>query len=158
MKTLEEMLLQRLDKWRPSGPRETLELAHPDSGWKVRLCADSADALACRLWEVQLDRTAPLPAEVSLAERAARTAGRVTGLLEPLRLVEIDSPRGVAQLRSSGPQQRGEDLFYYEVVLHAGGAASLRRFHASRNNPTREQVAFVLTHEALVKLVADLTA
>jgi hypothetical protein len=121
------------------------------------VCADAADALACRLWEVQIDRTAPLSAELPLAERAARTAGRVTGLLEPLRLVEID-PQGVAQLRSSGPQQRGDDLFYYEVLLRADGGSSLRRFHASRTSASREQVAFALTHEALAKLVADLTA
>src|SRR5438105_9891333 len=104
MKSLDEPLLQNLARWRPNSPHEVLEVAHPDSGWTVALVADTVDALAGRWWEARLTRSAPEPEgarAVSLAQRAERIAGRVTGLLEPLRLVEVDTERGTAQLRSS---------------------------------------------------------
>jgi hypothetical protein len=86
-------------------------------------------------------------------------ADRATGLLEDLKVVEVDRPRGQALLRSEAPVSRGEDLFYYEVLLTATGAANLRRYSAPNQGPgKREQVAFALTHEALAKLSRDLTA
>ena len=43
--------------------------------------------------------------------------------MEPLRLIEVDAERDTALLRSTAPQQRGDDLFYYEVQLKSGGAS-----------------------------------
>jgi hypothetical protein len=158
MKSLDALLLEKLANWRPDNARQVLHLDHADSGWVADVEADAVDALGCRLWQLRLCRAAPLAWAAPLAERAGQIAGRVTGLLEPLRLVEVDAERGVAQLRSVGPARRGDDLLYYEVELHADGAANLHRFQGSRSGPARRQVAFVLTHEALAKLVADLTA
>ena len=88
---------------------------------------------------------------------AERLAARATGLMEPLRLIEVDADRETALLRSATPQRRGDDLFYYEVLLHGRGA-DVRRYQSSATGGTREQIAFPLTHEALAKLAADLTA
>src|SRR5262249_22519771 len=98
------------------------------------------------------------PAGNSLSAWAERVAGRVTGLLEPLKVVEVDAERGEALLRSDQPTQRGEKLFYYEVLLQNTTAASVRRYRALPGNGRREQVAFALTKEALAKFVADLAA
>jgi hypothetical protein len=155
--TLAETLLQRLAKWRPDSGRQNLEVAHPESGWTVSLQAGHVEALGCRLWEVALKPTAAA-AQTDLKGRAEQLAGRVTGLLEPLSVVEVDATQGVAQLRSDKPGHWGDGQFYYEILLHADGGTSVRRYQAPDKDQTRrQQVPFALTHEALAKLVTDLT-
>ena len=63
-----------------------------------------------------------------LETRAEQVCQRVTGLLEPLRLVEVDAPRQSALLRSEQPGQRGDERFYYEVLLDGDGGATVRRY------------------------------
>jgi hypothetical protein len=156
--TLDELLLEKLAKWRPDSERQTLDVAHPESGWTVALTADRIDSVGCQFWEVTFAHDPPQQT-ADLKARAEAGAARVTGLLESLRFVELDGTRQVALLRSNSPSQRGEGLFYYEVLLQADGTTSLRRYQASRGGETRrQQVPFALTHEALAKIVADLTA
>jgi len=156
--TLDEALLQKLARWRPDSGRQTLEVAHPDSGWAVSLSASQVELLGARLWEVALRRSTPL-AGGDLGARAAQVARRATGLLEPLKVLEVDTTRDVALLRSDKPGQWGEGRFYYELLLQADGAVTVRRYQTpDRGEPRRQQVAFTLTHEALAKLVRDLTA
>src|SRR5437762_2951693 len=114
--TLDERLLQGLAEWRPDAGRQTLNVPD-DSGWTVSVAADQHDALATRVWEVALRRAGTNPIDVSAW--AAGAVNRVTGLLEPLRLVEVDPTLGVAQLRSESPAQRHDDRYYYEVLLHS---------------------------------------
>jgi hypothetical protein len=85
-------------------------------------------------------------------------ARRVTGLMEPLRVLEIDIQRNEALLRSNEPTRRSADLFYYEVLLKGTQAASVRRYQGNPDGGRREQVPFGLTHEALAKLIGDLVA
>jgi hypothetical protein len=154
--TLNEILLQKLAEWRPAA-RQTLTVA--EAGWTVALSADRCDELGCLVWEVTFTRTASSEVATPLRTWAERVADRATGLLENLQLLEVDPLRNQAQLRSDEPAQRGPDVFYYEVLLNGGGDASVRRFRANRiSGQRREQVAFALTHEALAKLVADVTA
>ena len=95
----------------------------------------------------------------ALRSWAERVAGRATGLLEPLRLVEVDGARDEALLRSEQPARRDEQLHYYEVVLRGRGEADVRRYQASHQpGSRREQVPFALTHEAVATLASDLTA
>jgi len=125
-------------------------------GVGVSLTAEKVDTLACQLREVRVTRTnAP---EGPLQERAAALAARVTGLLEPLRLLEVDDERGAALLRSESPAKHGTDLRYYEVTLKRDGSASVTRYQSSRGASKRQQTPFALTHEGLTKLVRDLCA
>jgi hypothetical protein len=77
--------------------------------------------------------------------------------MEPLRVIEIDQPIGKALLRSETPSLRDGKAFYYELVLERTNRsrATLHRY-AGQNGEKREAVAFVLTHDAVVKLVKDL--
>jgi len=152
--TLEELLLQKLADWRPAGPGQALTINHPESGRGLSVSAERVDSLASRLTEVRLTCTAAR--EVGLKEQAEAIAGRVTGLLEPLAVLEVDGERHTALLRSQAPAKRGEDLQYYEVTRHADGTTLVRRYQARRDSGKREAVAFTLTHEALGKLVRDL--
>lgn len=151
--TLDETLLQNLAEWRPDSDRPTLTLADADSGWRIDLTAEKNDDIGCRVTELSLSGPAPS----DLRAWAGRTAERATGLLEPLVLHELDTAGGVALLRSRTPAQRGDTLSYYELALKAAGSADLRRYQA-RPGSRREQVPFALTHEALGKVVGDLTA
>jgi hypothetical protein len=155
--TLDELLLQKLAKWRPDSGRQTLDVQDPASGWAVAVTAGQVEALGCCLWELALrnDRGAP---NADLRSRADQVAARATGLLEPLTLLEVDTARNVALLRSEAPGQWGAGRFYYEVLLEGGGTTSVRRYQApGPEEPRRQQVPFTLTHEALAKLVRDLT-
>ena len=154
--TLEETLLQKLAEWRFDNGRQTLTVAHPETGWTATVAADCGDRVGCRVWE--LNQTRPESAlSDDLKTRAERLAGRATGLMEPLRLIEVDAQGDTALLRSAAPQKRGDDLFYYEVLLRNAGAG-VRRYQASTKSGTRQQIVFPLTHEALAKLGADLTS
>jgi hypothetical protein len=154
--TLNEALLEKLADWRCDSGRQTLTVAHPESGWTAAVTADCADRVGCGVWEFTLTRPGAAP-EADLRGRAKRVAARVTGLLEPLRLVEVDAGHDAALLRSAAPKRRGDDLYYYEVELKSG-AAGVRRYQGSTTGATRQQIAFPLTHEALAKLAGDLTA
>jgi hypothetical protein len=156
--TLDEVLLQKLAKWRPDSAGQTLDVQDAEAAWTVTLNAEHVDMVGCRLREMSLRPTRETPA-VDLKDRAERITSRVTGLLETLRLLEVDGTRNVALLRSDKPGQRGDERFYYEVLLEGSGALVLRRYQAPRGGESRrQQVPFTLTHEALANLVRDLIA
>jgi hypothetical protein len=153
--SLDETLQRKLADWRPPDGRHTLTVEH--DGWAVAVTADRVDSVGCQLWEVAVSRPS-VPLTADLKARGEQLAGRITVLLGPLRLCEVDTTRGTAQLRSESPRQRGEQRSYFELLLQADGAASLRRYQVDAASPRREQAAFPLTHEALAHLAADLTA
>jgi hypothetical protein len=154
--SLAETLLEKLARWRPDG-RQTLDLTDVQSGWTVSVDAGHVETLGSRLWEVTLRRPVPLSI-TELETHARQVAERITGLLEPLQVVEVDTTTdGVALLRSDKAAAWGEGLFYYELHLRAD-RASLRRYQApGPDQPHRRQVPFTLTHEVLARLVADLS-
>jgi hypothetical protein len=157
--TLDETVLRKLASWRPArGSRQTLAVPDEGSGWAVNLVVDRHDELGSAFWEVTLQRVAPTRREGSLEHWAKGVAERVTGLLEPLEILEIDNLRNEALVRSNRPTQRGAELFYYEILLKGTQTAQIRRYQGSPGVGRREQVSFVLTHEAFAKLAQDITA
>lgn len=151
-----EALLGRLSEWRPREGRQSLLVVDEATGWATTLTVERADQLGCLVWELAMRKNAA--AALPLAEWAPRVADQSTGLLETLKVVEIDPARGEALLRSEAPVSHGEQVLYYEVMLGSTGHASLRRYAAPRTGAgKREQAAFALTHEAIAKLAVDLT-
>jgi hypothetical protein len=148
-----------LAAWQPYGPgRHSWTHALPAAGWAVHLEADKADAVGSVVWELTMTRTGPAPSGLTTRAWADRTAGRVTGLLEPLKVVEIDDAAGEAILRSTAPSQKGPSVGYYEVALSGTSRATVRRYQADRSAGTpRAQVGFALTHEVMAKHVEDVT-
>jgi len=147
--TLEKTLRRHLSEKDLGG----FHVSHGD--WSITLLADQNDSLSCSLHELTLDRATPIGEE--LDAWAARIAATATGLLEPLRLVEVDRPLGQALLRSAAPSVKDGKAFYYELVLERGSRsrASLHRY-AGQVGEKREAVTYVLTHDAVVKLVYDI--
>ena len=151
--TLENTLLEKLSEWRPRPGRQDLHVA--GEGWHVTVTADRSDVLGCLLWELNLQRDGSGGTDVQTW--ATNAAARISGLMEPLKVVEVDSSRQAAQLRSESPLERGEKRYYYELLLNGLGVATLRRFQTLHGGGRREQITYALTHEALTKLVGDLT-
>jgi hypothetical protein len=151
-----EAVLGKLADWRPPEGRQSLTISGEAGVWATTLTVDRADQVGCLVWELSLRKGAP--AAFSLNDWAKRVAERSTGLLESLKVVEIDAVRGEALLRSESPVARAEQVSYYEVLLGSAGHAALRRFVGPRIGPgKRQQTAFALTHEAIAKLAFDLS-
>lgn len=158
--TLDETLLPRLADWRPAGPGpHAFGSALTPPGWTLSLTAAQAESLGCLVTELVVRRAhAPAADAAALTQWAVRCAERITGLLEPLKVIEVDATRSEALLRSETPVVRGEHLLYYELLLQGTQTGTLRRFRASKaGGNRRETVSFALTHEAIAKLAADLT-
>jgi hypothetical protein len=128
------------------------------AGWALTVTANRRDDVGCVLEEVVLQATLGPAArrDATLTSWARRAAERVRGLLEPLRVVEIDLLRNEALLRSDEPARRGEDVAYHEILLQGTTRATLRRYQASCQAGQRKQVPFALTHEALAQVATDL--
>jgi hypothetical protein len=154
-----ETLLAKLADWHNTGPgRHTRTHLDESTGWGLTLTADRFDELSCLVWELSLRRSSPRPADAdALAAWAARIADRVSTLAEPVVVHEVDPSRNEALLRSKEPSRRNDQLFYHELLLRGINQVSVRRYQGSPAGAKREQVAFPLTHEALAKLVQDLT-
>jgi hypothetical protein len=156
---LAETLLPKIGDWRPAEEgRPSASITLPEHGWTVNLSADRVDTLGVALHRLEAVRDAALPADPAALEAHARkAAGRVTGLLEPLRLIEIDRPREIVLLRSEAPPTKGENVLYYEVEYQGRNRVTVQRYSASKKSPAgRDAVPFTLTHEVLAKLVDDL--
>ncbi|QEL16035.1 hypothetical protein [Limnoglobus roseus] len=155
--TLAESLEPRLSNWTPTA-RETWEEAFADAGWTVGLTADHNGVVGTRAWELTLARTGETPAGLTTQAWAEKIAARSSGLLERIKLLEVDAVRDEAILRSDTPSKKGDVVSYYEIILHGTNKAAVRRYSADRKAGTkREQVAFAVTHETLMKLVNDIT-
>jgi hypothetical protein len=152
--TLASTVREKLSEWRPAAGRQELLVATEEGS--LILNADRREELGCLVWELTA-RPADRAAR-TLSAWAERIVDRVTGLLEPLKVVEIDVERNEAILRSEKPSSRKDQLFYYEVMLHGTTQATLRRYQAPVTNGRRDQITFALTHEAIAKLAGDLTA
>ena len=151
--TLAESLLRSLGENEERG-RHTMTVRLP--GWDVQVLAERADTLAALVRELVLERAGGAPAGLTLRGWAEGVAARATGLMEPLKVLEVDDARGEALLRSTAPATKGEAVAYYEVKLLGTARAEVRRFAATRTAGGRDQVAFALTHEVLAKLAGDI--
>jgi hypothetical protein len=148
---LNETISRQLDEWQPAEGRSTLNLN--EAGSSIAVTADRNDELGTLAWEVAVKRPAPTGGVKAWAERCAE---HVTGLPEPLKVLEIDGKRDEAMLRSSKATRRGDSRYYYEAVLNGKGEGTLRRYQSTGTR--RTQVTFPITHEALGRVVEGLVS
>jgi len=154
--TLGETLHKSLSEWPAStdGPHERSAVG---GGWAATVSAETVDTVGAKLNRIDLTRTDPAPEGTTLGGWADGVARRATGLLERLKVHEVDTTHDTAVLRSDGPTVKGGVAGYYEVVLKGTDQASVSRYQADRTAGTpREQVPFTLTHEAIAKLADDI--
>lgn len=153
--TLENMLPKKLADAAAAG-QAAAAVSH--QGWTARLQPEAHDALSCALGELALERDAPA-ADGDPRAWGERISRKVTGLLEPLKLLEADAARHVAVLRSAVPTAKDPGLHYTEVELHGTNRATVRRFRGFHEaGKKREPIPFTVTYEALAKLIDDVIA
>jgi len=155
MNSLAEQVQRSLSEWKPTGGgRRVFATAYPEAGWNFTATFEKAETVGGSAWESALQRIGDTPAALTLKSWAERSANRVSGLLESLKLYEIDDANGTALLRSDGPQARGTARSYYELTLTGTTAASLKRYQADTTpGSKRQQIAFALTYDSLGQVV-----
>ncbi|WP_020473308.1 hypothetical protein [Zavarzinella formosa] len=156
MKTAETLQRKLADGTNLKANNGRVSFEAGQSTWTLTADSESLDGIGGRFRNLRLDRTAGTP-NTPLNIRAATIAGRLTGMLESIRLVEVDQGRQVAQLRSSQPTVRGTTRQYYELLMEGGDSITLERFQSDAGTNKREQIPFTLTYDALDKLLHDLT-
>ena len=87
-----------------------------------------------------------------------RLAARLTYLMEPLVVLEVDAQAGEAELRSQSPTPRGDRRSFYEVRLRREGSLRLRRIAYDEQARRRQAVPCQMTLEVLERLADDLAA
>jgi hypothetical protein len=87
-----------------------------------------------------------------------RLAARVTYLLEPLKVIEIDAGGGEVQIRSQSPTARAQQRGFYEVRLYRQGSLRLERFVYNDATRERQRTACQLTREVVERLADDIAA
>jgi hypothetical protein len=87
-----------------------------------------------------------------------RLAARVTYLMEPLVVVEVDPAAGEVELRSQSPSARSGQRAYYEVRLSRQGTLRLIRTAFDEESRRRRPAPCQITREALEHLADDLVA
>jgi hypothetical protein len=87
-----------------------------------------------------------------------RLAGRVTYLMEPLKVLEVDAAGGEVHIRSQSPTARDDQRSYYEVRLFKQGTLRMERSTFDESSRRRRRVPCHLTREVLERLADDIAA
>ncbi len=132
----------------------TLRLPLPDG----EVCADlplvDSVGCQCRQLVVRSQRLAGLSTD-QLTAIGDELARRLTYLLEPLHVIEIDGQAQVVQMRSVPPSPTPAGCAYYELLVRAGGELELVRYERAKGQQ-RTVTDALFTQEVLGRLIDDL--
>ena len=149
-----ENLMEKLSDLKTASGPSLIELP----GWTLNLENVQADSLSCRANGLTLrsNRREANLSNTQVKTWANSVAIKVTGLLEPLRVLEVDETDATALLRSDKPSAKANEVTYYEVILKADRTANLQRYRGfTQETKPRVQIPFTVTHEVLAKFVED---
>jgi hypothetical protein len=93
-----------------------------------------------------------------LKEWGDRLSKRVTYLMEPLKVLEVNDHGGEVQMRSQSPTPRDLERAYYEMRLFRKGSLRMERYVFDDTTRERRQVPCQLTRETLERLADDIAA
>lgn len=138
--------------------------------WKssgVTLKAEIAaeDTIGLLLSGLTVEKDIPENQETSEYLRAAAEAieRRVNYLMEPLKLVELDSTSNALQIRSEKPEIVDGTISYFECILKSGSwfgyrnSLVFRRYsHRPGEEKSRRIIPFPLTKKQFGRLIDDL--
>lgn len=112
---------------------------------------------------IEKDRQEEKEAATYLKNVAEAIAKRVNYLMEPLRIVEIDSTSNAVQIRSEKPNVAENQVSYFEIVLRSGkwfgwrDHVSLHRYaQRTEDEKNRRSIGFPLTKQQFERLLNDL--
>jgi hypothetical protein len=126
---------------------------------KLTLHLEALDTVGLALSSLEFATTArPEWSPQALTGWAERLAARVTYLMEPLKVLEVDAGGSEVQIRSQSPSARDAQRGYYEVRLFANGSLRIERFAFDESTRQRRRTACQLTREVLERLADDIAA
>ncbi len=94
----------------------------------------------------------------ALKEWGERLSKRVSYLMEPLKVLEVNDQGGEVQMRSQSPTPRADQRAYYEMRLFRQGTLRMERYAFDETTRHRRQVPCQLTRETLERLADDIAA
>jgi hypothetical protein len=121
--------------------------------WQATASTAHRDKIGAEINELTVERATSGPGNVK--GWADNFADRSHGLLEPLKVIEVDNGRDEAMIRSSPPKKADGNTDYYEVKMQATEKASVKRYR--HDGGGRQEIPFTLTHDGIRQLVDDLT-
>ena len=113
------------------------------------------DTLGCAFQEFSVE--SPRLSETTateLTQIGELLAERVSYLLEPISVSEIDDESCTLQMRSVKPDRNEIGRSYYEILARRGGTISLRRYLKTPDQP-RSVIPSTVTREVLIRLSRD---
>lgn len=143
----------------PNASAPPSELAVEDGPYRLSFHLTAAGAVGIAFDVLDFSTSArPEWSAEALQAWGGRIAARVTYLMEPLVVLEVDAVGGEVELRSQEPTARRGNRSYYEVRLNRNGALRLRRLSFDESTRRHQPVPCQLTREVLERLADDLTA
>lgn len=130
-----------------------------DGGPAVEVDFTAVESLGCAFRELRVSseefRGKPFEDLKTWAEQICR---RVTYLLEPMGILELDPQSQVVLVRSTPPAKSGAETAYYEMRISAPGSLNLRRCTRTGHEGAPQICDIQVTREVLLKLIDDLCA
>ena len=124
--TLEKLLRRKLSEAPAANERHDFMVTDETSGWSLHLTADRRDAWSTVAWELNLRRP---PAQGDVAAWAQNVVAQTGGLLEALRVVEVDKLHDRAcSCEPATPSEQDDKLAYYELILQGTQSVAMCRF------------------------------
>ncbi len=118
-----------------------------------------ADQLSCLLDELTVRATDGRVLTTDLLRESADSlCRRLSYLLEPIRVLEVDAEAGEVQARSQPPDKQPDRIRYYELRFATPSTLRLQRFEKRSDTSSRQQIPLQLTYELLEKLTDDIVA
>lgn len=127
-------------------------------GGRIEADLLAVDAIGCSFQTLgySTDKLAGLSLD-ELKAISESLVSRLTYLLEPIGVVEVDRDRAAVQMRSSPPQQGDDGTSYYELMVRRGGDITLSRYQ-KQPGQMRQIVPANITREVLQRLSEDFVA
>jgi len=146
-----------LESLKTKAPKGSTRVHYPvdivDSQVEIHADICEVDRFGCQIESLHLHRLG-VPDE-NLSTRAHQLTEHATYLFENLNLVECEPERERAVVRSATVQNAEGSVGYYEADMH-GDEVDFARFVRNRRGHRRERIPFILTKEAMARLVDDL--
>ncbi len=129
-----------------------------DGGQRLSLHLTATGPVGLAFDRLEFEAPGAQRAADNLRSWADKLSARVTYLMEPLVVLELDALAGEVELRSQSPTPRGQLKSYYEVRLTRAGTLTMSRIVYDSATRTRGVTPCQVTREVLERLADDLVA
>jgi hypothetical protein len=146
---------QELQRIRAAGSGGSLTATAPNGRLECDMAGVDAIGCSAERFAFRTGRLAGSSLE-DLKKIGEDLSRRVTYLLEPIAIIEIDAEGITVQLRSNPPSQDGGVTSYYELNINQDGM-TLHRYEARPGQP-RQATPANFTHETFKRLARDVAA